>query len=113
MPDMTPSQSIIAAANVSEEVTDSRGRVLSVRRTTKLEIRRLTRACGPAADTDRWFGEVAIAAQVRAIDGVPVMIPTNADQADQMVAKLDDDGITAVAEWLQRGTAVPQENPST
>nr|WP_321985332.1 hypothetical protein [uncultured Lichenicoccus sp.] len=109
---MTPTQQIVAASTVTEDVTDPRGRVLSLRRATKLEIRRLTRACGAAADSDRWFGEVVLAAQVQSIDGVPVPTPQNADQADLLVARLDTEGINAVADWLQSGGAVPREDPT-
>ncbi len=110
---MTPSQQIIAAALVDEDITDALGRVLTVRRTTKLEVRRFTRACGPASDIERWYGEAMLAVQVRAIDGAPVLFPMSADQADQLVAKLDNDGLIAVAEWVQRGQAVPQPDPTS
>jgi len=109
----TPSQKIIEAAAQTEDITDSLGRVLTVQRTTKLEMRRLTRVCGPAADIDRWFGEAMLAVQVRAIDGAKMMFPISAETTDALVARVDNEGLLAVQEWAMRGMEVPQENPQT
>ena len=109
----TPSQQIIADANAVEDIPDSTGRTLSVRRTTKLEVRRLMRACGAASDVDRWFGEAMLAVQVRAIDSVPVFFPSSADATDQLVAKLDNPGLLAVAQWAERDAEVSRPDPTS
>ena len=85
-------------------ITDAKGRQIEVARVDTLTRRRFTRACGKAADSDRWFGEAIIAIHARMIDGVPIPTPSDPDQADALVARLDAEGINAIAEWLSEQT---------
>ena len=86
---------------MSDEVLDAAGRVISVQRLPKLQMRKLIRAWGAASDIDRWVGEAIVAAHATAIDGVPLPLPTSADTADANISKLDNHGIQAIGEWLQ------------
>ena len=87
------------------EIKDATGRIIEVRTLDVLTRRRFTRACGQAADIDRWFGEALVAAHARTIDGVPMIMPQTPDQADALVAKLGTEGVTAIGEWLQEAHA--------
>lgn len=84
-----------------ETITDARGRQIDVELLDTLKRRRFLRNMGAAADVQVWLGEALVAAQARSIDGVPVVLPATPDQADALVARLDADGINAIAEWLQ------------
>lgn len=86
-------------------IRDAKGRALEVRRWSIREARRFTRAMGRAADIDRWFGEAVVAAQVRGIDGVPVIMPETPDRADDLVEKLGPEGLEAAANWLNEQPA--------
>ena len=91
-------------------IRDARGRALEVKRWSIREARRFTRAMGRASDIDRWFGEAVVAAQVRGIDGVPVLMPQTPDQADDLVERLGPDGLEAAAAWLnEQPTLDPKE----
>ena len=87
-----------------DSVKDRLGRDLEVRIIDVRERRKLQRSCGAASDIQNWFGETVIAACVRSIDGVPVLMPANADQADALVAKIGD-GLEDVAEFLKARAA--------
>jgi hypothetical protein len=87
--------------DVSVTITDSRGRSLEVRRLSRRETMRLMRQWGQASNVEAWLGNSLLAACVRAIDGVPVPMPNTPDQVENLVEKLDDAGLRAVAEWLQ------------
>jgi hypothetical protein len=79
-------------------VQDSRGRILTVRRLTVLDRLRLFKAAGAVlAENAPWFGMAILAASVSAIDDVPVPLPTNEGQIEACVARLGDEGLSAVA----------------
>jgi hypothetical protein len=84
-----------------EEVTDSLGRRLSLRRLSLLERLRLFEAAGAElARNDRWLGLAALAASVSAIDGVPLPFPASKAAVEAAVQRLDEPGIAAVAAAL-------------
>ena len=90
---------------MSEVLTDADGREIEVRALSVLERRRLIRNWGLAADIDRWVGEAMLAAHVRTLGGLPVLMPTTPDAADILVDKLGPAGMDAVATWLQANNA--------
>lgn len=73
------------------------GRKLELERLSLRDRMRLIRATGPAADIDRYMGPVMLAACVRSIDGVPVMLPTSVDQCDALMERLGDVALAEVA----------------
>lgn len=85
---------------MAEMITDARGRSLEVQKLSRREIMRLMRQWGAASNVEMWVGNALIAANARSIDGVPVPMPNTIDQAEALVDRLDDPGLTAVAEWL-------------
>ncbi len=102
---MTPSASILAAAAVTESVTDSDGRKFIIRRLTALDRLRLFKAAGPLlAQNQPWLGMAFIAASVAAIDDVPVPAPSNEIQIEAMIGRLGDSGVAAIARALQRNS---------
>jgi hypothetical protein len=97
----TPSGRIIAAANKETEVTDVRGRKITVRQLGALDRARLFKAMGPAnAQNVPYLGMTMLAASATWMDGVPLPFPTNDREIEAAIARLDDDGINAVTEVL-------------
>lgn len=94
----TPSSCILAGAAEPQMVVDSLGRRLSVRRLTALDKLRLFKAAGPTlVQNSAWIGLALLAASVTAIDDVPMPFPATEAQIEALVAKLGEDGLTAVA----------------
>jgi hypothetical protein len=99
---MTPSESIVAAAHVTWEVTDATGRRLTIRRLTSLDRLRLFKAVGPVlVDNERYLGLAALAFAVHAIDGVPVPQPVNEMQIESLVQRIGEVGTEAIAGALK------------
>ncbi len=87
---------------MSEVIETKAGRRLEVQRLSRRESMRLMRQWGKASEVSIWFGQALLAACVRTLDGVPVLMPDNPDKVEALVEKLDDDGLVAVADWLER-----------
>jgi hypothetical protein len=93
----TPSQAIKAAAAKTVDVTDSRGRVISIGTLNALEKLRMFEVVGAEnAANQAYLGYATLAFLVNAIDGVPVARPTAKRELEALVARLDDDGLNAV-----------------
>ena len=93
----TPSQQFVAAASRTENITDSKGRVLRVRDLLALDQMRLLRAVGPAQATNQpYFHMVECAAMVTHIGDTPCPMPLNERQIDAAVERLGDEGMAAV-----------------
>lgn len=104
----TPSGRIISAAQAQKEVVDGRGRKLTYRRLGALDRARLFKAIGPANATNApYLGMAMLAASVTAIDDVPAPFPTADQQIEAAIARLDDDGIDAVATALANDMKPP------
>ena len=86
---------------MADIIEDARGRKLEVARVDVVTRMRLIRALGKAADIDRYMGHALLAACVRSIDGLPVIAPATAEQCDALIAKVEMDGLAAVALWVQ------------
>lgn len=98
----TPSSSIIAAAQEQWAVTDAHGRRLVLRRLDALGKLRLFRALGPAlSQNEPYLGMVLLAASVAAIDQVPMPIPGSEAVIEDVVKRLGDVGLAAVAQALR------------
>ena len=84
-----------------DEVVDSRGRLLGLRRLSVLDRLRLYEAAGAELSrNDRWLGLAILAASVAVIDGVPVPLPASKAGIEAAVQRLDEEGLAAVAAGL-------------
>ena len=98
----TPSGRIVAAAAERLRVMDGEGRALELRRMGALDKLRMFKALGPALSQNApYLGMAMLACSVTAIDDVPVPPPASELQVEQMVQRLGDGGIAAVAEALR------------
>lgn len=100
MSENQPPVSMQAASAEVSTITDARGRSLEVQRMTKRVQMRMMRQWGAASNVQMWVGNALIACHVKTIDGIPVPPPLTIDQVEALVDRLDDDGVNAVAEWL-------------
>ena len=86
---------------MADEVVDTRGRLLLLRRLSVLDRLRLYEAAGAELSrNDRWLGLAVLAASVAAIDGVPVPMPASKAGIEAAVQRLDEEGLAAVAAGL-------------
>ena len=98
----TPTETYVAAAQATQDVTDAAGRILTVRRTNTLDRLRLFKALGPAlAENDRYLGLACLAFAVTAIDAIPLPQPTNEAQLEAAIERIGDAGIAAIAATLR------------
>jgi hypothetical protein len=98
---MTPSRSIVQAAAKTQKVVDKTGRNLLIRKPNALDTLRLFKAAGPAlAQNEPWLAMAALAWAVMEVDGVPVPALTTESQIENMVERLGNEGLTAVAQHL-------------
>jgi hypothetical protein len=92
-----------------DEVTDARGRVLTVRHIGPLERMRIFKACGAAnSRIEQYVGTATLAYAVAAIDGEPVSSPLNETQIEALVVRLGDDGIDAVARVMMERQGITE-----
>lgn len=91
-------------------ITDQKGRTIEVRRLSRRESMRLMRGWGAACNVEPWLGNALLAATCRGIDGVPQPTPATPDQVENLMDRLDDAGIDAIAEWV---TAQAEASPDT
>src|ERR1700722_10257800 len=95
----TPSQTIKVAASKTVDVTDARGRVISIGTMSALDRMRLFEMIGPTnSANEAYLGYATLASHVRAIDGEPVNRPTGKRELEALVKLLDDDGMNAVGQ---------------
>lgn len=98
---MTPTETILAAAQSPIMATDADGRHLAIRRLTALDKLRLFKAAGPnLAQNPAWLGLAVLACSVTAIDAMPVPQPNTEAQIEALVGRLGDRGLDAVASAL-------------
>jgi hypothetical protein len=99
---MTPTQTFVAAAQHSWDVTDALGRTLTIHRLTALDRLRLFKAVPPQmAYNERYLGEACLTFAVSAVDGVPIPQPTNEAQIEAIIARLGNEGIDAIGAVLR------------
>lgn len=98
---MTPTQSYLAAAHQTFDITDATGRTLTIRRPSTLDRLRLFKAVGPVLSTnDRYLGLAMLAFTVSAIDGIPIPQPATEHQIETALHRLGEDGTNAIAAAL-------------
>ncbi len=102
---MTPSQAILAAAQQEWEVRDSLDRSIKIRKLTALDTLRLFKAAGPTlAQNEPWISVASLAMSVVEIDTIPVPPPASESQIEAMVARLGDEGLSAISDFLDANT---------
>jgi hypothetical protein len=98
---MSPSQRIIAEAQAEKSTTDSFGRKLFYRRLGALDRAKLFKAIGGInAQNAPYLGMAMLACSCTEVDGVPLPFPSRESEVDAAIARLDDEGLEAIATAL-------------
>ncbi len=98
----TPSESIIKAAQQPSDTTDSKGRVIGIKKMGALDRLKMFEVIGADnAKNEPYLGYAALAFHVCSIDGDPVMRPANKIQLEGLINRLGDEGLEAVGQSLQ------------
>lgn len=99
----TPTQAAVNAAQKHIRVRDANGRVIGIKKLGAGERMKMMRILGGTlSDNIAYFGHAMLAAAVRELDGEAKPMPTSAAQIEALVELLDDDGLTAIAEGIQK-----------
>ena len=83
-------------ANENPTVTDSRGRVLRLKRPNALAQYRLVDALGPSAENRVYLSMCIPLIYLDGIDGEPVAQPATKLQIEALIQRLDDPGLLAL-----------------
>lgn len=97
----SPSQQVIAKAVQEVNVTDSRGRVITLKKPGPLAQYRLVEAIGDSAKNEVYMGMILPMIFISKIDGDPVLLPNTKAQVEALIQRLDDEGIDAVMRGVQ------------
>ena len=105
---MTPTATVLAAANERVSISDRNGRSIVARKLNALDKLRLLKAAGPQlSENQTWLGVAMLAASVVEIDGIPVPTPVTEQQIEALVGHLDDPGLDAIADALNSVAELP------
>lgn len=90
-----------ASATRLGEKVDASGRRILVKGLSPLEVYRLAKIMGEAADSGFARNYAAIAASVREIDGEPEAFPNSDREIEAMLQRLGEEGLDTVAAALE------------
>lgn len=104
---MEPSKRIINAANQILTVRDADNRKIEFRRPNALDTLRLLKTAGPVlSQNEAWLSMASLAFTVTNIDDLPIPQPTSEVQIENLIDRLGDAGVGAIADALnQQGEA--------
>ncbi|MCP1119631.1 hypothetical protein [Robbsia andropogonis] len=97
----TPSQQIARQVNAFVERTDSRGRLIRLKRPNAIARLRFIEAMGESSGNRLWVQVVAPLMNVVSIDGVSNSIPISKSEIEALYQRLDEDGMAAVVDGLE------------
>src|SRR5579871_505388 len=93
----SPSDQVVKDSAKAVEITDARGRKITLTRPPILTQFKLPLIVGSdAAKNEVYMGMVMPLTYVSAIDGDPLAFPTTHLQIDALINRLDEDGVAAV-----------------
>lgn len=106
----TPSEELVKQAAGEYQITDARGRRITLKKPGVLGQFRLVKILGESAQNQVYVGMVLPLIFVSEIDGEPVHFPQSEREVDALIQRLDEDGITAVMNGVQEhfGQADPE-----
>jgi hypothetical protein len=84
-----------------QTVTDSLGRVLTIRQIGPVQQLDLFEAAGDQSNNSPWIGMAILAASVSEIDGVPRPFPMRKQDVRAALTVLGSEGVAAVAKALR------------
>jgi len=98
---ITPSQEIVAKAATEVDVTDERGRTLTLKKPGLLAQFRITEAMGPeAAENNAYRAMCMPLLWVVAIDGDRINPPSTKAEIEALIQRVEGDGFVAIQEGI-------------
>jgi hypothetical protein len=97
---LTPSKEIVRQANQVFEVTDSRGRVIGLKKPSPLARIRFIEALGESSSNRLWTGIMSQLMYVCALEGNIVTTPISKPEMEILYQRLDEEGMDALAVGL-------------
>lgn len=106
----TPSQQVIAKSIEEFEATDSKGRVIKLRKPSFLAQFRVVELAGESAKNEVFMNMIQPLIYITEIDSDPVFMPTNRLQLDALVNRVDEHGFLAISKAIlaRFGSADPE-----
>lgn len=98
---LKPSQEIVAQVNAEIVITDSSGRVITMKKPGALAQYRLIEALGDTAKNQTYMSMVLPLIYVVSIDDSAVFQPTTKAQVEALIQRLEEAGIEAVMKCVQ------------
>lgn len=92
----SPSAQVIAVAAAEVNVTDSKGRVITLKKPGILAQYRIIETMGKSADIETYRGMVTPFIWVAAVDGDPVAPIANKMQLEALIQRVGDEGLEAI-----------------
>ncbi len=102
----TPAAQLVAKASETTEVTDARGRVITLKKPGVLAQYRLVEILGDTAKNEVYMGMVLPLIFVTAIDGDLVTL-SRKSEVEALIQRLDEHGILAVADAVTKNYGKP------
>lgn len=94
-----------APAAGAETLTDSLGRVITLRQLTPGDTLDLIEAGGNASENSLWMRYAMTVATVAAIDGMPIPLPITKAQVRALACRIGNEGMTALTTQRQSSNA--------
>lgn len=110
--DATPSQMAIAKASATVQVTDRRGRLITLKKPGVLAQFRLIEALGDTAKNETYLAWAMPIIFVVDIDGEPVFPAVRKSEVEAILQRLEDEGLAAVMEGAKEhfGSSDPESD---
>lgn len=97
----SPSEQLVSKAQASVDVTDARGRVITLRKPGALAQYRLVEALGTSAENNVYVSMVLPMIYVAAIEGDAIPPFPSKLQIEALIQRLDEEGIAAVLDGVK------------
>lgn len=108
-----PTKQVLDGAAQPQTVTDARGRQITIKKLSALDRMHLFKAVGPDnARNQMYLGYATLARAVVAINGEPEPPPGTEKMIENLVARLDDDGLNAIGEGYAKHYGVSDSGES-
>lgn len=98
----TPSAALIQDAKAEFTVTDSKGRVITLRKPSVLAQYNIIKMLGDTATNQTYVGMIMPLIFVVKVDGDDVPMPRTQRELDALIQRLDEEGIEAVTVGMEQ-----------
>lgn len=97
---LKPSDEVTASVNRVVEITDSKGRIIKLKKPGVLTQYRIVEALGDASKNSMYMAMVLPLLYVASIDDMTINMPRTKLEVESLIQSLDHDGVDAVMEGV-------------